>query len=175
MQYTCKHFKISELVCPHVYKSFGDKSWEFLNPLALMFLDYFKEYLQRQNINGSVIVNDYNFSEPGNLTQRGLRCNLCQLVQDKTSDLVPYLSQHVLGNAFDLSVNGLTTDATREHLKKCLDEFNGNYLVMLKKRWKGASGFNIHITAWIEKNTNGWVHVDFRQSNKTGSYYLFKA
>ena len=29
--YKCKYFKIQELVCPHVYEKYGDKSWEFFN------------------------------------------------------------------------------------------------------------------------------------------------
>ena len=33
-----KFFSIEELVCPHTYKAFGDKSWQFLDELLLVNL-----------------------------------------------------------------------------------------------------------------------------------------
>jgi hypothetical protein len=47
--------------------------------------------------------------------QRGLRCNLCQLVKEKD---VVYLSPHPLGKAGDFTVVGMTAEEARKRIKE---------------------------------------------------------
>ena len=49
----------------------------------------------------------------GNLTQRGIRCNRCQLVREKSG---PYLSAHILGKAGDFTVVGLSAEDARQRI-----------------------------------------------------------
>ena len=46
--------------------------------------------------------------------QRGLRCNLCELVKSK--DRV-YLSMHIYGKAGDFTVVGMTAEEARQKIK----------------------------------------------------------
>lgn len=78
------YFKISELVCPHVLKKFGDDSWQFLDTALLETL----LALRRDILRVPMVVNS------GSNTQRGLRCNRCNMVKSKLS---VYVSAHVLG------------------------------------------------------------------------------
>ena len=72
-----KYFIIQELVCSHTYKAFADRSWQFLDIELLHTL-----LVIRQNICLPIYVN--NWDSRGQLSQRGLRCNNCHLVKDKT-------------------------------------------------------------------------------------------
>ena len=67
-----KFFSIEELVCPHTYKAFGDKSWQFLDELLLVNL----LILRKTVLKIPLIINDYKLG--GSVTQRGFRCNICQ-------------------------------------------------------------------------------------------------
>lgn len=74
-----KYFDIEELVCKHVFKKHGEYAWEFFDERLLETL-----LTIREKIGMPIYVN--NWQVGGNLTQRGLRCNMCQLVREK-SDL----------------------------------------------------------------------------------------
>lgn len=76
----------------------------------------------------------------GQFSQRGLRCNMCQLVKDKSSI---YLSAHVQGNALDFNVQGLSSDEVNQRVINNTDKFE--YPIR------------------IESNTNGWSHIDCYQ------------
>ena len=71
-------FGTKELVCPHVYEKFGESAWQFLDARLLHTL-----YVIREIVGRPVIVN--NWAKGGNYSQRGLRCNVCPLVKEKTS------------------------------------------------------------------------------------------
>jgi NADH-quinone oxidoreductase subunit F len=72
-----KYFRIEELVCPHTFNKFGESSWRFLNTGYLHTL----LVLRTEVLGVPMTMNDYVFG--GNITQRGLRCNLCELVKKK--------------------------------------------------------------------------------------------
>ena len=88
-------------MCPHCYKRFGEQSWQFLTTQLLSTL-----YVLRYVIfNKPITVN--NWYKGGTLSQRGLRCNVCDIVKDKKD---VYISAHILGNAIDFNVQGYTTE-----------------------------------------------------------------
>jgi len=122
-------FKITELVCPHTYAKFKDNSWQFLNTelletLLVLRFDIFKVGM---TVNTST------------LTQRGLRCNICELVKEKTKNNQIYLSSHCTGSGVDVDFAGYTAERAREHIRKNADKLP--YPIRL------------------EKNVT-WVHID---------------
>lgn len=129
-----EYFEISELVCPHVSAQFGDKAWQFFDERLLNVL-----YAIRKNINRPVYIN--NWAIGGNFSQRGLRCNVCQLVKSKTMLEKVYLSAHMQGEAVDFDVKGMTAEEVRNWIER-------NQIV-LPHAIRIESGVN-------------WVHVDVR-------------
>lgn len=101
------YFKISELVCPHTFQKFGEKSWQFLNTELLETL----LVLRTKVFNAPMAVNNGS-----NFTQRGLRCNICQLPKDQTMKGSQYLSAHCLGSAIDCDVKGMTAEEARKKI-----------------------------------------------------------
>lgn len=99
-----KYFQIRELVCEHTLSEWGDRAWQFLdtNYLACLLV------IRRDILQLPMICNH------DGANQRGLRCNLCQIVKDK-DDL--YLSSHVLGKAGDFTVKGLTAQEARSRIR----------------------------------------------------------
>ena len=75
--------------------------------------------------------------------QRGLRCNLCSLTREKTSNGYLYLSAHLLGKAVDVSMKTITGAQARELVKKYQD------LLPYPVR--------------IEREVN-WLHIDVRDT-----------
>lgn len=126
-----KYFKISELVCPHCVQSFGDNAWQFLSTelLSIIYI------LRTKIIKKPMIVN----TASGTLTQRGFRCNICQLCKDKTSKNKIYISAHSLGKAIDFSVNGMTAEEVRNLIRSNIDEFE--------------------CPIRLERDVN-WIHID---------------
>lgn len=107
-------FKIQELVCPHCYKKFGDKSWQFLSTEILSIL-----YTLRYEIfKCPMVINTWAMN--GTLSQRGLRCNRCSLVKDKKT---VYLSAHQLGKALDFNVEEYATEEVYQKIKDNVDKF----------------------------------------------------
>lgn len=100
-----KYFNIQELVCNHTYNKFGDRSWQFLQTELLHNL----LIVRRDILKCAIIINEPHRG----LFQRGLRCNLCQLVKDKTDNNEIYLSSHVNGAGNDLHPKGMTAAAGR--------------------------------------------------------------
>ncbi len=98
-------FSINELVCTHVYNKWGDRAWQFLAT------DYLHTLLivRRDILCTGMICNG------GAFTQRGLRCNLCELVATKTT---PYLSSHILGQAGDFTVDALSAEQARAKIRE---------------------------------------------------------
>ena len=95
-----KYFSIKELVCEHTLERFGIDAWKFLNPQALETLLVLRTKILKVPL--TINTNEAH--------QRGLRCNLCQLVKEKETQ---YLSGHVLGCAFDILSKDLTAAQMR--------------------------------------------------------------
>ena len=106
-----KNFQLKELVCPHCVKTYGDKAWQFLSTELLSTI----YVLRNEVIKKPMIVNNGT-----TFTQRGLRCNICELVKGKTT---PYMSSHCLGKAIDFHVNGMEAKEVRQLIKDNIDKF----------------------------------------------------
>lgn len=108
------NFNVKELVCKHCYNKFGETSWQFLSTELLSTL-----YTLRYVIfNKPITINTWH--KGGSFTQRGLRCNRCQLVKDKFN---VYISAHILGEAIDFNVQDYTTEEVYEAIRNNIDEF----------------------------------------------------
>lgn len=98
-----KYFQIQELVCPHTDRKWGDRAWQFLDTDFLHAL-----LVIRRDILQAPMTCNYDGAG-----QRGLRCNRCELVKEKSS---VYLSSHVLGKAGDFTCKGLTAEEARRRI-----------------------------------------------------------
>jgi hypothetical protein len=138
------YFQVHELVCPHVYRSFGDRSLMFADPRLLTWIEWFRNTIARP-----ITVNTYG--NAGKYSQRGYRCNLCSLVKDKTDAGELYLSAHTRFQAVDFQVNDMLDEEVRQYLE----------------RHKSEMPVNIR----IERGTVGWVHCDV--SNDTYNKLIY--
>lgn len=129
-------FDIRELVCPHCYKVWGEKSWLYLSTPYLHTL----LLLRTKILKVPMIMNDYLFG--GINTQRGLRCNLCQTVKNKSYDNVLYVSAHCHGKGGD-AVFGIKTGMTAEKARQLI------------KQYQDLLPFNIRIEGSVT-----WLHFD---------------
>lgn len=127
-----KYFGIKELVCPHVYEKWGEKAWQFLDEKLLANLDWIREQLGKP-----IVVN--NWAKGGQYDERGLRCNLCSLVKEKTMQGSVYLSQHIFGKAVDFNVVGMDAESVR--------------------LWIKAHAAELPYRCRVEEGVN-WVHLD---------------
>ena len=99
-----KYFQIRELVCEHTHSKWGERAWQFLDT------DYLACLLV---IRRDILQLPMTCNHSG-ATQRGLRCNLCQIVKDKDK---LYLSSHIFGKAGDFTVNGITAQEARSRIR----------------------------------------------------------
>lgn len=129
-------FSTQELVCPHIYERFGDVALQYFDIRLLETLLWI-----RKNIGLPMTVNTWSFG--GNLSQRGLRCNMCEMVKGKTQ---AYLSSHILGQGIDFNVNGVDAADVRKWLDECQKQLP--YPIRLERMHDGKE-----IT---------WVHLDVR-------------
>lgn len=135
-------FDIDELVCDHAYKKWGDNAWQFLDT----------DYLHCLLVIRRDILKKPMYCNGNSLHQRGLRCNMCQLVKSKSSI---YLSSHILGKAGDFSITGLTAEQARQLIKA-----NAHLLP-----------YNIRIEGGVT-----WLHFDvLPQTGITQKVYEFSA
>lgn len=104
------YFGIKELVCPHVYETWGERAWQFLDEKILANLLFIRE-----GIGKPIVVN--NWAMGGQYTQRGLRCNCCILCFEKTVLRKVYLTQHAFGKAVDFGVVGMEAEEVRLWIK----------------------------------------------------------
>lgn len=137
-----EYFSLKELVCPHILSKFGQTAWHFLSTPLLETL-----LVLRKDIFKTAINVNY-----GSFTQRGVRCNLCQLVKDKTLKNQIYMSAHNLGEALDFDVKGLTASEARAKIIKNKD--------MLPYNIRMENGVN-------------WVHIDLYDTDT--KLYTFNA
>lgn len=134
-------FKVSELVCPHTYKKWGEQSWQFLDTNLLWCI----LIIRRDIVRKPMVVNNGS-----SYTQRGLRCNRCDLVRTKSG---VYLSAHIFGKAIDFTVPGMTAEQVRKLIKD------------------NAGIFPCNIR--LEKGVS-WVHIDvLPQYGVTAKVYEF--
>lgn len=104
-----KYFKLSELVCPHILNRFGDTAWMFLSTQILHTL----LVLRTEIINKPLIINN------GTKTQRGMRCNICPMVKEKTT---VYESAHCNGMGLDITVVDMSAEEARTIIKQNQDK-----------------------------------------------------
>lgn len=100
------YFQVKELVCPHCFQKWNERSWQFLDTDLLHCLLILRETV----LGRPMYVNNYK-----QYNQRGLRCNLCQIVKSKAT---VYLSPHPLGKAVDFTVQGMTAEQARQKIKE---------------------------------------------------------
>ena len=139
------YFHIKELVCPHCYAKYGECGWQFFDTNLLYGVLLIRESIlcRPMYVNGKTH------------TQRGLRCNLCQIVKDKTDSGVLYLSPHPMGKAIDFTVSGMSAEEARRRIKQHAAQFPCNIR--------------------LEKDVS-WVHFDVvQQYGITDKVYEFKA
>ena len=105
------YFDIMELVCPHVYNAFGDRAWQFIDDKLLETLLVVREDILKVGIT----VNTYH--KNGIYDERGLRCNLCEIVMGKTKANTCYLSAHVNGAGIDFTARGMSAEMVRVKIK----------------------------------------------------------
>lgn len=130
-----RNFDIRELVCPHTYNRWGEElSWQFLQTDLLETI----YILRNQILNVPMTVNTW--ASGGQFDERGLRCNLCELVKSKTDRGTLYLSPHCMGAAIDFHTNEYTPEQVRN---------------MIRQNWEKYSSIPVR----IERDVN-WVHID---------------
>lgn len=135
-----QYFRIGELVCNHVYDRFGEQSWMFLSTQLLHTL----LILRTEIVKLPMVVNN------STMKQRGLRCNLCQLVSSKKT---PYLSAHVTGNGIDFTCK----DKTAEEIRNIITDN------------KDKLPYNIRLEDGVS-----WVHIDCYDNGSNNKITLFK-
>lgn len=101
-------FSIEELVCPHTFIAWGERSWQFLGTDFLHTLLVIRRDILKVPMN----VNNYKWG--GSFDERGSRCNICSLVKDKSSKGISYLSAHVLGEGCDFTTKEYTAEQCRQ-------------------------------------------------------------
>jgi len=139
-----KYFDIDELVCNHTFEKWGDKAWQFLDTDFLHCL----LIIRRDILQRPMFCNNHAHGTH----QRGLRCNMCQMVKGKTA---VYLSSHLLGKAGDFTVQGMTAEQARSRIRMI----------------PAAFPCNIRIEGGVS-----WLHFDvLPQSGITQKVYEFKA
>ena len=126
--YVCRDFDIHELVPKSVFERFGVNAWQFLNPIALQGLDGLRDFFGKP-----IICNTWH--RGGKFQFRGFRPADCTVGAP--------LSQHRLGNAFDLDIRGLSAEDARQAILHNADDPR------------------LALITCIEADVN-WLHVDFR-------------
>lgn len=135
-----KYFQVKELVCEHTHSKWGERSWQFLST------DYLHNLLViRRDILQAPMTCNHEDAD-----QRGLRCNLCDIVQGKNG---VYLSSHILGRAGDFTVKGYTAQEARSKIR------NMAHLLPYPLRMEGGVS---------------WLHIDtLPQFGITSKVYEF--
>ena len=98
-----------------------------------------------------MIINTW--SSGGKFSQRGLRCNICDLVKSKTLSNRLYLSAHMQGTAVDFDVQGMSAEEVR--------------------KWIERNKVLLPYPIRLEEGVN-WVHLDMRNDGSKGRVTYFK-
>ena len=142
-----ENFSIEELVCPHVYNRHGQTAWDWMDPRLKTFLAWFRAGIGRE-----IYVN--NWDSGGKLSQRGLRCNICSLVKDKTLKGLGYNSSHIRFQALDFNVKGMEDKDV--------------------VKWLIAHQSDFPVPIRLEYGTVGWIHIDVCTNGDNGKLEMFK-
>jgi hypothetical protein len=143
----CPNITVKEVVCPHIYQKWGDKAIRFIDPDLIEVLNVIRNKI----LKCPIVINN------GTWKQRGMRCNLCGLVVEKTNKGQPYLTAHLLGKAIDFSCKTYTVPQVHELIKK-----NAN-LLPCKIRLESP------------ENASSWVHFDISTYGQKEKVYTFRA
>lgn len=144
MIYKPIYFDLEELVCPHVFKKYGNTAWQFFDSRLLITIDKIRE-----RIGKPVFINDWN--EGGKLDERGFRCIQCDTVNRAIAENKLYVSPHMTGQAVDFDVQGLLAEEVRQ------------WIIKNQNLWP----YPIRLEAGVS-----WIHVDTRDAEQ-GKVYLF--
>lgn len=139
----CPNIIIKELVCNHVYKVYGDEAIKFIDPKLIETINIIRNKI----IQAPIIINNGS-----TYTQRGLRCNCCSSVVEKTSNNITYLSAHIFGKAIDFHCPSITIREIHKIIKKNQD----------------LLPYNIRIESI--KSAPTWVHIDVFSDKKEKVY-----
>lgn len=134
-----KYFAIYELVDRQTYERHKEDAWMFFDTDLLHCL-----LIVREGINKPIDINNWFWN--GQYDERGLRTNLCELVQAKTNKNQLYLSAHMLGKAVDFKVVGMTSEKVRE------------WIILNEKKFPCKIRLE-HVDSKTGKPIT-WVHVD---------------
>lgn len=140
-------FDIEELVCNHVLARWGDDAWQFLDTGYLANL----LAIRRDIVQRPMFCNNHKRG----VYQRGLRCNLCELVKEKDR---PYLSAHVLGKAGDFSVEDVAGVKGMEYVRQRIKTLPVALPVPLRMEGEVS-----------------WLHIDVMPTPNGQKVYIFKA
>lgn len=146
-----QYFDLTELVCPHVYKKFGGKSWQFLDTCLLETI----YVLRTAIIKKPMYANNWTTKATIKYGERGLRCNLSKESKLKTESNSVYMSAHCNGCALDFIVEKMSAEEVRQLIIK-----------------------NKHLLPYpirIEDKVS-WVHIDmFNDGSVDNKVTLFNA
>lgn len=145
-----RYFDIAELVGPETHKRHGERAWKFFSTDALEAL-----LITRVNIGRKITINTWAWG--GVFSQRGLRTNLQNIFRQLTKSLKLYLSGHVLGEAFDFDVDGMTAEEVRNWIKANSDLYPMRIRLEHRKNGKPIT----------------WVHLDTIQELRNPKIYFF--
>lgn len=143
-----QYFDIEELVCDHVLARWGEDAWQFLDTGYLANL----LVIRRDVIQRPMYCNNHKRG----LHQRGLRCNLCEMVKEKDR---PYLSAHILGKAGDFSIEGISG-------------IGG--MAGMRSRIKLLAHAALPVPLRMEADVS-WLHIDVMPTPSGQKIYEFKA
>lgn len=141
-----EHFDIRELVCPDVFKAFGERAWQFFDLQFLQML-----LITRTEINTEGMICN-NWANGGPFSQRGLRCNICHECKDKTLKGQLYMTAHANGAALDYDVPGLTAEQVRKRIIANADKFPFKIRLEGKVNW-------VHQDIYDDINSNNQVTI----------------
>lgn len=145
-----KFFDIEELVCDHIlerWKDNPDRAWDFWDTDFL----YCLLILRRDIIGEPMYCNNHKRGQH----QRGLRCNMCEMVKSKDK---PYMSAHCLGKGADFSIEGVTGTIEMDRIRKKIK--------MLPNVWP----CQIRVEAGVS-----WLHFDVMPNDYGVKVYEFVA
>jgi hypothetical protein len=106
MIYHTRHFKIHEIVCQHVFKKYSEQQlWSYFDERLLITIDFLGDQF------GTAYANNWFWG--GDKSQRGYRCNLCQLIRESTDAGQTNCSAHARAQAADLIFKNFTATQIR--------------------------------------------------------------
>lgn len=127
--YKSKHFKLYELVSPEVFDKYGERAWQFFDPLLLVAMDLLYDDLRE--LTGAITVNNWKWD--GAYKESGLR--------SLTYGSADGYSLHKLGKAMDMKFAKFTAEQIRTHI------FNN------KDRYWMIKGVELKTPTWVHIDT----------------------